>query len=154
MGKSHGESDKFLRRFAGDTVPSISETWVGLLTVMPTSSSPTGYQEWRETDDPSDVIIVRKRVYPGVQSNTTLPYWSDPAVDGSAKEIHNTNGVRWISTETSTLLNGAETVLGVGIFASETGSDLIYWNELTTNMTVSQGESVVFLDGKIKVTEQ
>jgi len=151
MGKSHGESDKFLRRFTGSPVPIISETWVALLTVMPTSSSPTGYQEWRETDT---VIIVRKRVYPEIQVDTSLTYWSLPAVDGSAKEIHNVNGVRWSTSETTTLLDGSETILGVGIFGSSTGSDLLYWNEITTTLTVSQGEAVVFLDGKIKVTEQ
>jgi hypothetical protein len=62
------------------------------------------------------------------------------------------------------LLDGSQTVLGVGVFTTVSTTyssgvptdltDLIYWQELPSSLTFTNDEAVVFLDGNLKVTEQ
>ena len=158
MPKSHAQSDTILRRFTGGTATPLTTTYVNLLTTMPTFSNPTGWVEWRSA---TDTPIVRKVVN---IDGATEPYWSEPFVDSNLKYIKNIGLVIWSDTETQTLLDGSQTVLGVGVFttASTTYSsgvptdltDLIYWQELPSSLTFTNEEAVVFLDGNLKVTEQ
>ena len=158
MSKSHGQSNAVLLRLTGTPAPAISTTYVSLLTIMPTASNPTGWVEWRES---TNVPIIRKRIYQ--ISDDTEPMWTLPAEEDNTFETHNSSGVTWSLSDTATLITGVEVILGVGVFTSEstTYSDgtpdsltqLIYWNTLTTSLAVTQGESVTFLTGKIKVTE-
>jgi len=160
MSKSWLQSQIVLRRFTNNVAPIIPETWVGLLTVMPTASNPTGWVEWREAEN---TPIDRIRIFQGDEEPLIPPYWSNPESEGNTYETHNVGGVRWSSVQTTPLATGSQTIVGVGIFTSEstTYSDgepenltqLIYWNTLTNSLTVTQGESVTFLTGKIKVTE-
>jgi len=158
MPKSHAQSDTILRRFTGSTAPSIPTTYVNLLTTLPTSSNPTGWVEWRESEN---AIIVRKQVY---TDGATSPYWNDPEVQGDAKIVDNNGGISWSTTDLGTLLDGAQVLKGVGVFTTATTSytngepgslaDLIYWAPLSSDMNITSGESVVFLDGSIQITEQ
>ena len=158
MPKSWLQSELILRRFTNADASIFTETWVGLLTTMPTASNPTGWVEWREAED---TPIVRKRVYQ--TADATEPMWTPPASEDNTYETHNSSGVTWSASDVATLLTGSQTILGVGVFITSSTSyssgvptslvDLIYWNTLTNNLTVTQDESVTFLTGKIKVTE-
>ena len=160
MTKSWLQSELVLRRFTIAAAPIFTETYIGLLTSIPTASNPVGWVEWfASTDTP----VNRIRVFQTDPEDGT-PYWSTPESEGDTYETHNVNGVRWSDADTNPLLDGSETIVGVGVFTSSSTTytdgipnlpnDLIYWNTLTTNLTATQGEAVVFLDGKIKVTEQ
>lgn len=160
MTKSWLQSELVLRRFTIAAAPIFTATYIGLLTSIPTASNPVGWVEWfASTDTP----VNRIRVFQTDPEDGT-PYWSTPESEGDTYETHNVNGVRWSTADTNPLLDGSETIVGVGVFTSSSTTysegiptslnDLIYWNTLTTNLTATQGESVVFLDGKIKVTEQ
>ena len=158
MPKSWSQSEIILRRFTTADASILAETWVSLLTIMPTTSNPTGWVEWRSA---ADTPIVRQRVYQ--TADATEPMWTPPASEDNTYETHNSSGVTWSTSDTATLLTGSQTILGVGVFITSSTSyssgvptslvDLIYWNTLTTNLAVAQGESVTFLTGKIKVTE-
>jgi len=158
MGKSHGQSNAVLLRFVGTTAPAISTTYVGLLTTMPTANDPVGWVEWREAEN---TPIDRIRIYQDSDDGT--PSWSDPAIEGNTYETHNVGGTQWGGTDLAILLDGSQLVVGAGVFttASTTYTDgvpdtlnhLIYWNTFANSLTVTQGESVTFLTGKIKVTE-
>lgn len=161
MPKSHAQSDSVLQRLKGLTAPPIAETWVNLLTTLPTDSIPQGYVEWRSA---TSTIIPRKRVYGS--SSDGSPSWSSPTVDGNAKKVVNVGSVSWSETELATLLDGTQVIKGVGVWKSGNVvyadgvpmimflTDLIYWEPLPSNLTVKNGEAVVFLDGNLKVTEQ
>lgn len=164
MTKSWLQSELVLRRFTIAAAPIFTETYIGLLTSIPTASNPVGWVEWfASTNTP----VNRIRVFqtdPVSGDPDGEPHWSTPESEGDTYETHNVNGVRWSDADTNPLLDGSETIVGVGVFTSSSTTytdgiptspnDLIYWNTLTTNLTATQGESVVFLDGKIKVTEQ
>lgn len=149
MPKSHAQSDKVLQRFNGLTAPPIAETWVNLLTTLPTSSIPDGWVEWRSDET---TIIPRIRVYS--QQSEGSPYWSSPSVEGNAKKIVNVGSLNWTSNDLGTLLDGTQVIKGVGIWSHQTSTALIYWEPLPSNLTITNGEAVVFLDGDLKVTEQ
>ena len=163
MPKSHAQSDTILRRFIGVTASSFPATYVNLLTAAPTASNPTGWVEWRsETNTP----IVRKQVFNSLQTDGS-PYWSDPFIDSNLKYIKNTNAISWASSDTTTLLDASQTVVGVGVFTTvetqygnnasgtpDVLTDLVYWTELPNSLTFVNNEAVLFLDGDLKVTEQ
>lgn len=162
MPKSHGQSDTILRRFMGGTATPLTTTYVNLLTTLPTFSNPTGWVEWRSA---TDTPIVRKVVN---VDGATQPYWSEPFIDGNKKYVDNVGLINWTAAvDVATLLDGTQTILGVGVFdtlsctysggvpENQAALDqLIYWEELPNNLIVSNGEAVVFLDGNLKVTEQ
>ena len=158
MPKSHGQSDTILRRFTGGTATPFASTYVNLLTAVPTVSTPTGWVEWRSaTNTPIDRKVVNN-------DSSTQPYWSDPFINQNQKYIKNTGSISWTSSDTTTLLDGSQTVVGVGVFTSASTSytsgipdvltDLVYWTELPNNLTFVNNEAVLFLDGDLKVTEQ
>ena len=171
-GKSQTVSTAALNRLKNISAPAISLTYVNLLRVEPTSNDgPTGWVEWGVIDDPTPGTAVdRIRIFATDPSDGT-PYWSPPAADGEDAnkiEIHNINGVRWSSVS----LPETTVVLALGVFKtasstyeedSATGKakvvdddkgDLLYWNTLDTTQSVTNGETVLFLSTKIKVTEQ
>ena len=160
MPKSWLQSEHVLRRFTNHDAPKFATTYVGLLTATPTASNPTGWVEWREAEN---TPIDRIRVFSTDPSDGT-PYWSPPASEGDTYETHNINGLSWSSSDTATLLDDSQVILGAGVFTTastsytagvpDSLSDLIYWNTFTSSKTVSEQEAVVFLTGGIKITEQ
>jgi len=170
MGKSHGESTSILERLKGSYAPAITATYISLLRLAPTSSEPTNWIEWGVADtDPPGSAVPRVRVFDAVQADTTLPYWSSVATysgDPDRREIHNINGVSW----NTVTLPATQSVVAVGVFKTASTSytynsvsevaesdsvlDLVYWDSIASAVTVANGETVLFMDSKIRVTEK
>lgn len=70
-----------------------------------------------------------------------------PAASGGSKS----NGTA-IDFGTATT-SGSVTVVAVGIFDASTSGNLLYWADLTTNKTVSNGDPVKFNASALVVTE-
>jgi hypothetical protein len=145
-GKTNPVSGTVLERFRGTAAPAFSQTWVTLFTTNPVTDGDgttygTGYVEWSATNG-------RVRVN---TDRTTDPYWTSPSVDENRMKIENSSTVGW------TLLLGipaaGETVVGIGVFDSETGGNLLYWDELENSRLVMLGDTFQFSALKLIVRE-
>jgi hypothetical protein len=145
-GKTNPVSGTVLERFRGTAATAFSQTWVTLFTTNPVTDGDgttygTGYVEWSATNG-------RVRVN---TDRTTDPYWTSPSVDENRMKIENSSTVGW------TLLLGipaaGETVVGIGVFDSETGGNLLYWDELENSRLVMLGDTFQFSALKLIVRE-
>jgi|TARA_R110000824_G_scaffold75309_2_gene191204 hypothetical protein len=146
-GKTNPVSADVLNLFLNSATSPFGSTWVTLFTTNPTSdgtgsSYPDTYVEW-------GISGSRVRVY---NDQLTDPYWTAPAVDSEPNkmEIHNSTTVGWTAIAG---LSVGETVKGVGIFNAATGGNLLYWDMLTTERTVLNGDTYQFLAGTLQVRE-
>jgi hypothetical protein len=110
------------------------------------------------------------QVFGSDQSDGT-PYWSAPqqsSVYPDKREIYNNNGIQF----TAVSLPATTTIVAVGVFSTQSStyeidpvtskakvqdadlSHLLYWEPLVPNVSAEDGETLVFLATKFKVTEQ
>jgi hypothetical protein len=136
-GKTNPVSGTVLERFRGSAAAAFSQTWVTLFSTNPITDGDattygTGYVEWAATNG-------RIRVFTDM---VTDPYWTAPSVDENRMKIENSTTVGW------SLLIGlpaaGETVVGVGVFDSQTGGNLLYWDELDNSRLVMLGDTFQF----------
>ena len=170
-GKTFTVSDYALNRLRNIAAPGVAATYVNCLRVAPTLNSPDQWVEWGVEDTVGlGTAVSRIQVFESDQGDGT-PYWSAPqqsAVYPSKREIYNNNGIRFGAVS----LPAATTIVAMGVFSSATSTyeynagtskaevaasdlpDLLYWELVVPNISVNDGETLVFLATKFKVTEQ
>lgn len=170
-GKTFDVSDYALNRLRNIAAPGIPNTYVSCLRVAPTSNSPDKWVEWGVSDSVSDLTAVpRVQVFASDQSDGT-PYWSAPQQSSAypdKREIYNNNGIQF----TDVSLPETTVIVAVGVFSTQSStyeidpvtskakvqdadlSHLLYWEPLVPNVSTENGETLVFLATKFKVTEQ
>lgn len=146
-GKTSYLAKQMLRSLHGLTPAAFTETWVTLFTTAPTSDTAVGVAaavEWSPTSP-------RSRVY---SDGATEPYWWPAALSvetAEGSQTYNQGPIQWSGVAG---LSAAATVVSVGIYSASSGGYLLYWQDLGHSRVVSNGDSVLFLQGSLKVTEQ
>jgi len=134
-----------LRSLRGLTPAAFTETWVTLFTTAPTADTTAGVAaavEWSPTSP-------RSRVH---SDGATEPYWWPVLAEtDEGARTYNQGPIQWSSVAG---LSAAATVVSVGIYSASSGGFLLYWQDLGQDRVVSNGDSVLFLQGSLKVTEQ
>ena len=144
-GKTSYLANQMLKSLQGLPPAVFTETWVTLFTTAPTADTTGGVSEAVEWSPTSP----RARVY---SDGATQPYWwpiSSPTDGGS--QTYNQGSIRWADIAG---LSEAATVVAVGIYSASSGGLLLYWQGLGQSRVVSNGDTIQFLQGSLKVTEQ
>ena len=144
-GKTSYLANQMLRSLRGLTPAAFTETWVTLFTTAPTADTTAGVAaavEWSPTSP-------RSRVY---SDGATEPFWWLAPLDtDEGAQTFNYGPIQWSGVAG---LSAAATVVAVGIYSASSGGSLLYWQDLGHDRVVSNGDSVLFLQGSLKVTEQ
>jgi len=144
-GKTSYLAGHLLKPLLGISSAAFTETWVTLFTTAPTADTTGGVSEAVEWSPTSP----RARVY---SDFTTEPYWWPVFVQtDTGAQTYNQGLVRWSDIAG---LSEAATVVAVGIYSASSGGSLLYWQGLGQSRVVSNGDTIQFLQGSLKVTEQ
>lgn len=138
-GKTFAHSNRVLDLFLGSTVTGAAGTYINLFTANPSSDNDTG-TEWSQARVQVDQDV----------SGSATPRWSGKKSEGNKRYVDNVGTISWILPEGYTT---NETVVGIGIWSASTGSDLLYWEALSTNRTVAADDEIAFGTGALKVRE-
>lgn len=141
VGRTSLAADKDLNLLRAVAASPFDQTWVSLFTTNPTADHPTlhGAVEWGPP---------RIRVFPNSAAGS--PHWSEPSdLTAFVRYIGNVGSLVWSSI---TLSSSPGTVIGVGVFDSSTGGNLLTWNVLDQNVAVADGENHVFGTNDLKIT--
>jgi hypothetical protein len=152
-GKTNPVSAAVLGLFTGTQPALHSQTWVSLFTTNPTtdgsstSSYPitgTDYVEWGGG---------REQVLTG-SNPLNNPHWDGPEIDPvntNRCRIKNSTTFGWQNI--SGLSASGDTVTGVGVWDSETGGNLLYWDVLDNPRFIQNGDTFQFLAGSLVIRE-
>lgn len=139
-GKTHYWSQKCLSLIGSASVTGVTQTWVALLTANPTGDGTAA------TDCPG---LTRTQVN---TSGTTAPYWSGAKSEGDKKFIDNVGTISWTADTTG---NGwtDKVIVGIGVYDSQTGGNLVYWEALDSSRTLPAEQELAFVTGTFKIRE-
>ena len=144
-GKTSYLANQMLRSLQGLTPAAFTETWVTLFTTAPTADTAAGVAaavEWSPTSP-------RTRVY---SDGATEPFWWPILAEtDEGARTYNQGPIQWSDVAG---LSAAATVVAVGIYSASSGGILLYWQDLGQTRVVNNGDTMQFLQGSLKVTEQ
>lgn len=144
-GKTTYLAQQFLKSLQGNPVATFTETWVTLFTTPPTSDTLSGIAaavEWSP-----DVARIRVNA-PGASE----PHWiSTPEQTDEGAQLYVQGPIQWADIAG---LSETVTVKAVGIFSASSGGQLLYWQNLSKDRSVSNGDTMLFPTGSLKVTEK
>jgi hypothetical protein len=127
--------DKWLRMLALKAAFTAPDTYVSLHTADPTDAAGGA-----EVSGGSYARVQMK------QDSATSPYWTNPADDSGPQEIHNSGALTF---PTATASWG--TVTHFGVWDAVSGGNLLYKGALTVAKTVTNGDTVSYATGNLKL---
>jgi len=143
VGKMNLISAETLTRFTGSSPAAFGSVWVNLLTAGPATDGPaTG----SVSDDGTEWGEARVAV--------ATTGWTSPVVvpgNPSAVQITNASTITWGDLDLGGVTSAS--VTHIGVWGSETGTDLLYWDELEVARTVNNGDTFQLGVGKLRIRE-
>ena len=133
----------FARGSSNPAIPTASQCWIGMSTTVPTMSGSGTITNF--TEPASSTGYRRSRL--GINENQAT-YIMDEAANGSI-----TNGTNFIFFDEATAGQGGfGTVTWFGLFSAENGGSPVLAGELTTPVTVNEGQVLIFRPNNLTVS--
>lgn len=136
---------QILEAIRGTDLLGLTETWVSLLTALPSidpvTASGTDETEWS---------VARKQVN---LTGPTQPFWDLSLASDDGVWLINDGAVVW-STGDTTALSSAVTIVGVAVYDASTAGQLIAYDEILPNIVVNPSDPVSFASQKLKVQDR
>ena len=133
----------FARGSSNPAIPTASQCWIGMSTTVPTMSGSGTITNF--TEPASSTGYRRSRL--GINENQAT-YIMDEATNGSI-----TNGTNFIFFDEATAGQGGfGTVTWFGLFSAENGGSPVLAGELTTPVTVNEGQVLIFRPNNLTVS--
>lgn len=125
----------------GTSHAALAETWVNVLTTLPTSEATNG------TTDEVEWSLSRVEVN---IVGPTEPFWDFRLSADDGAELFNTGAVTWSTGDTSGL-SGDTIVLGLGVYTASTAGILLAYDDFVMTATVVPGDTFIFATDKIRI---
>ena len=129
-GKSHAYSDAVLNVLNGNNLPGVTP-YVALFSAAP-------------GDDGSAGTELTGSAY----ARQAITFGAPAPAAGNAQQVANTNNIQFGPAASDWLQ-----AVAFGLFDAQTNGNLLYWNTLTTQKTVQQGDYGQFAPGSLVVEE-